>query len=318
MNALRAGGSLVGVPVRADNGDAFYQYFDGQVEPLIAPTVFPVTTIKEFFFPKTETLYTFKREGASVTVSDAVPFTKPQVIFCARPCEAAAIPIIDPLFAWDYQDRFYQSRREMTTIVTLACAAPDKNCFCTSVGLSPDTTNGADAVLLSVDNDTFEVRCLTEKGEKLFDGKTTESDKTGSFGQNPPIQFDAAELRERLQKTFASPLYADEPSVRCVGCGACAFVCPTCHCFDMVDTGSVNDGRKVRNWDSCQFKMFTHHASGHNPRRDQGERQRQRVQHKFVIYPEKFDHILCTGCGNCTRSCICELGILPVLKVIAK
>jgi ferredoxin len=84
----------------------------------------------------------------------------------------------------------------------------------------------------------------------------------------------------------------------------------------MVDEGGAAGGAKVRNWDACQHALFTLHASGHNPRGTQWQRQRQRVYHKFHIYPQKFGAILCTGCGNCTRNCPVQLGLLPVLNEI--
>jgi ferredoxin len=84
----------------------------------------------------------------------------------------------------------------------------------------------------------------------------------------------------------------------------CASVCPTCHCFDIVDEPeSVGRGVRRRNWDTCQTCVFTLHASGHNPRQDQNARFRQRVEHKFLIYPLKFGDVLCTGCGRCSRAC---------------
>ncbi len=99
---------------------------------------------------------------------------------------------------------------------------------------------------------------------------------------------------------------------------ACAHAnCPTCHCFDIVDEGNIKGGYRARNWDSCQYANFTSHASGHNPRASQADRQRQRVYHKFYIYPEKFGEVLCTGCGNCTRNCPAGLGILNVTSEIS-
>ncbi|MGL6195361.1 MAG: 4Fe-4S dicluster domain-containing protein, partial [Thermoguttaceae bacterium] len=62
--------------------------------------------------------------------------------------------------------------------------------------------------------------------------------------------------------------------------------------------------------------IFTHHASGHNPRSVQSQRQRNRIQHKFNIYPNKFGVVLCTGCGNCTRACSASLGVKPVLEIL--
>jgi ferredoxin len=103
----------------------------------------------------------------------------------------------------------------------------------------------------------------------------------------------------------------------CLGCAQCAFVCPTCHCFDIVDeqSGSTT-GRRAKNWDACQFSLFTKHASGHNPRDNQEKRYRQRISHKFKYYMDKFDEILCTGCGRCARGCPVSLDILQIVEEI--
>ena len=163
----------------------------------------------------------------------------------------------------------------------------------------------------------YEVRCLTEKGRRLFAGHDDRS-RQRARPQWPKArrrQFDLAAVGEFLAGGYESPQW-QRPTRRCLGCGACAYTCPTCHCFDMVDEGNAAGGVRVRNWDACQFAMFTAHASGHNPRSVTGQRQRQRIYHKFQIYPEKFGEILCTGCGNCTRNCPVGLGVLPCLKAI--
>jgi ferredoxin len=274
----------------------------------------PVNSIKEFFFPRHEVLYEYERDGKKVTLRDVEPFDDRQVIFGARPCDAAALPVLDHIFAWDFDDRFFQSRRENTTVVVLACRESDQHCFCTSVGFAPDSTEGADAMLLDVGDGEFELRTFSEKGEALFEkAKTEESEKTGKTAEPPEKRFDPASLREALQSNYDDPIW-NETSLRCVGCGACTYICPTCHCFDIVDEGTIHQGRRVKNWDSCQFGLFTLHASGHNPRTVQSQRQRQRIQHKFNIYPEKFGVMLCTGCGNCTRVCSASLGVQPVLQ----
>ncbi|MDR1289843.1 MAG: 4Fe-4S dicluster domain-containing protein, partial [Planctomycetaceae bacterium] len=107
-------------------------------------------------------------------------------------------------------------------------------------------------------------------------------------------------------------------TIRCLACGACTYSCPTCHCFDIVDEGGASRGERVKNWDSCQFAFFTLHASGHNPRGNQSSRQRNRIQHKFRIYPDKFGSVLCTGCGNCARECSANLGVLPYVELLDK
>lgn len=313
---IRAGGLAV-APVPFDNDRVFFQYIDeeGAGKIVLSGWLKAANTIKDFFFPRHEKLFSYERVHNDVVLADAPEFGKPQLLFGCRPCEAASLPILDKVFSWDYQDRFYQSRRRMTTVVTVACHKSDDDCFCSSVGGSPENTEGSDAILYNLADGTFEVRPVTEKGEQLFEGKTSESTKTGKACPPPPVRFDASKCKTWMDGHFDSPFW-NEHALRCVGCGACTYLCPTCHCFDIVDEGSYAKGNRVKNWDFCQSALFTLHASGHNPRPDQGARQRQRLMHKFSIYPDKFGKILCTGCGNCTRHCPTVLGVKPFLEAI--
>ena len=274
--------------------------------------IHPANSIKEFFFPRHEKIYTYRFKGHKLELDDSEPAKTPQLILGARPCDAASIAILDRVFNWDYRDKFYNLRREATTVVSLGCAGYDNNCFCTSVGLGPAAEKGSDAMLLPLGDGEFEVRCFTEKGKALFAGKTQTSSKEAKPISGPENRVDVELIAAQLEKNFEDPAWR-EIALRCLGCGACAYTCPTCHCFDIVDEGNAAGGARVKNWDSCQFPMFTMHASGHNPRSTQGQRQRQRIQHKFRIYPEKFGETLCTGCGNCTRNCPVELGVLNTL-----
>ena len=97
----------------------------------------PANSIKEFVFPRHETLYGYRFKGKQIELRPIEPPTKEQIIIGARPCDAAALPALDRIFNWDTQDEFYNRRRELTTVVTLACREYDAQCFCTSVGLGP-------------------------------------------------------------------------------------------------------------------------------------------------------------------------------------
>ncbi|MDR0391701.1 MAG: 4Fe-4S dicluster domain-containing protein [Planctomycetaceae bacterium] len=297
-------------------GKHFYRVLSNSDDAVFDSVVKPTNSIKEFLFPQHETICNYCYKDKELVVSDSELAVGEQVIFGSRPCEAASLPVLDKVFGWDFQDRFFQQRREQTTIITFACE-PDDFCFCSSVGLSPDTNSGADAMLVPVDGGEFEVRVFTPKGEKIFNSKISESDKTGKTANNPEIKFDWRNVRSYLSEHFSDEVF-DRLSLRCVGCGACTYVCPTCHCFDIVDDGGASHGERVKNWDSCQFALFTLHASGHNPRSNQSARQRNRIQHKFRIYPDKFDSILCTGCGNCARECSVMLGVLPYVELLDK
>jgi ferredoxin len=301
-------------PVRIKPDLVLYSALGSPDELLLEGFVRPANSIKEFVFPKQERLYGYRIQGNNVELleNDAPP---EQVVVAARPCDAAALPILDHVFNWDFQDEFYNRRRAATTVVTLACNRFDESCFCTSVGLNPASERGSDVMLFDLGNSNYEVRCLTEKGSALFSGKTEKSDQTARPGKSPEKKFDPQTVRAFVTEHFEDPFWT-EHALTCLGCGACAFTCPTCHCFDIVDAGPAAGNARVRTWDSCQFAMFTAHASGHNPRGAQPSRQRQRILHKFAIYPEKFGEILCTGCGNCTRNCPEGIGVLSVATEI--
>lgn len=312
-----ARGECVAGPQRVRPDLALYAKLAASGDLLLDGFIRPGNTVKDFIFPRTEKLYGYRLTGKQIELYDIEPANTPQIVIGARPCDAAALPILDAVFNWDFQDKFYNAARQRTTIVTLACLEHDGNCFCTSVGLGPDDERGSDAMLFDLGDGQYEVRCLTDKGKALFAGKTQASSRTGQVPPGPEKTIDPEDVKEFVAGNFESPQWQGM-TMRCLGCGACAYNCPTCHCFDIVDEGTAAGGVRVRNWDACQYRMFTLHASGHNPRNNQGQRQRQRILHKFGMYPAKFGEILCTGCGNCTRACPVTLGVRPVLETMKR
>ena len=128
---------------------------------------------------------------------------------------------------------------------------------------------------------------------------------------------DISSLFSKTKEIWNEPIW-DEIAAKCVNCGACAFVCPTCHCFDVSDEGKGNKGKRIRLWDSCMFAIFTKEASGHNPRSQSTQRVRQRVMHKYNYFMDNYDEHLCTGCGRCVVVCPVNLDIREVIKKIIK
>ena len=311
-----AQGKMVAGPVQTKPGLVMYANLASADEIVWEGFVRPANSVKEFVFPRHELLCTYKMEGNRVELANDGAEIPAQILLAVRPCDAAAFPILDHVFNWDCRDELYNRRREATTVIALACESHDESCFCTSVGLSPQAERGSDVMLFDL-GEQYEVRCLTDKGRALFAGKTQPSERTAPTYMGPDPRFNPEQVKQFVDGQFTSP-YWQEATLACLGCGACAYNCPTCHCFDIVDEGNSQHGERVRNWDSCQFAQFTLHASGHNPRPDQGSRQRQRVLHKFSIYPEKFGEILCTGCGNCTRNCPEGQGMLTLLTGIER
>lgn len=275
----------------------------------------PVNSIKEFFLPQRDVLFHFQGHGKQVKLLPRELPADERVIVAARPCDAAALPILDEVFNWDYADALYNRRRELTTVVTLGCTEYDEHCFCTSVGLGPAAERGADAVLLPLAEGGFEARFVTPRGEQLLKPWTAAAESAAPTPAGPPLRFDLGGVQEFLEHGYESPLWATA-ALSCLGCGACAHNCPACHCFDIVDQTAGGRGQRVRNWDSCQSALYSLHASGHNPRNRQADRQRNRLFHKYRTYPQKFGHVLCTGCGACSRNCPVDLGVRGMLEQI--
>ena len=149
----------------------------------------------------------------------------------------------------------------------------------------------------------------TAKGEKLIEllGQTVTPAPDGVEPPAPPAvaaKVNPDKVKSWLDgdESFESDFWV-ETAMKCLGCGACSYLCPTCHCFDIVDESTWNHGTRRRNWDCCSYAMFTRHASGHNPRPDQASRCRQRVMHKFKYFPDRFGRVACVGCGRCIRGC---------------
>jgi len=285
----------------------------------------PMRSIKGLFLPPTEVLFSWTRNKDGLKLVPVTTPAKKTVVLGARPCDAAAPEIVDQLMGWDYHDDLWFAKREATSIVALACEGFDASCFCTAVGLGPDATRGAD-VLLTLVGTEFHVDVLTKKGEALVGDHSKQFRSGGkdkeanTFRENARAKMKRnpvpSELGPWIEGHFDDGVWK-QLAHPCHGCGACAFVCPTCHCFDIVDEShSVTTGVRRRNWDTCQASLFTLHGSGHNPRGDQGARYRQRITHKFSIYPKRFGQTLCTGCGRCVRACPAGIDLLEILETL--
>ncbi|CAH2032206.1 4Fe-4S dicluster domain-containing protein [Trichlorobacter ammonificans] len=319
LNTLIAAGTRVVAP-RLNAGTVLYEPLQNAAELVLDQL--PRRSGKEAFFPLCEDIMSYRKEGQQVTLQTVDPALFPEtVLFGVRPCDAAAVPVLDAVFSWDYQDEFFLERRRKTTVIGLACTSADDACFCTAVGLSPAATAGSDLFLTPMSGGGYRCAACTEKGEALLQQHrglfSPSSDHEPLPLAEPQVErIDLARVKAWLDTHFEDPAW-DGIATRCVGCGLCAFVCPACHCFDIVDEGTEKAGKRRKNWDACGFWKFTHHASGHNPRDQQPKRYRNRIMHKFKYYDDKFGQTLCTGCGRCIRLCPVGIDIAAIVDEIS-
>ena len=130
---------------------------------------------------------------------------------------------------------------------------------------------------------------------------------------------DLSKAARRLEQRFTDVDFWAEQTAKCLSCGACTYMCPTCQCFNISDEGDPLEGRRLRSWDNCMSPLFTREASGHNPRTAKALRMRNRVSHKYWYAPDYSDgRFACTGCGRCIKQCPVSLDIREiVLNAIA-
>ena len=286
-----------------------------------------VRSAKDFFFPQTEDLVSFKMEGKSIEIIDPRTETEDFVIFGVRACDARSFSILDRVFLVDPVDSYYANRREHGTIVSMACSRPAETSFCHSFGIDAAEPEG-DAACWKTE-DALYIRANTEKGEKLLEKlrpimeeadeapvKAQQEKTREILGKLPLNSFTTEKFGgDVLLKVFNSEQWKSL-SESCLGCGTCTFVCPTCQCYDIRDFKTGSGVKRFRCWDSCMYSDFTLMASG-NPRTSQLERFRQRFMHKLVYFPANNDGIYgCVGCGRCLSKCPISMNIVKVAKCL--
>jgi ferredoxin len=283
---------------------------------------------KNSFLLNMEKLFDFHKENDGYKLAVPAP-EKPRLIFGIRPCDAKAMAMIDMVFKDTYEDSYYLSKRRNTLLVGLGCTNPYDSCFCTSLGFD-GPTDSADVDLMLIDSgEDFLIEEVTDRGKELMaktkgTAEATQNDENKAKKakeaavQKVTRKIDIKEIKEKFPASFENEALWESLAAKCVSCGICTFLCPTCYCFDINDEASRGNGARYRNWDSCSFPLYTKMPM-ENPREEKWRRVRQKVHHKYTFYPKLFDIIACTGCGRCIRLCPVNWDITQTLtKASAK
>jgi ferredoxin len=270
--------------------------------------------LKPFTFAPRETLWRVERDAQGrLGFVENLPHVEPYAVIGVRSCDLAALKIQDKVFRESaYQDQYYSARRAALFTVVVNCSHPAATCFCVSTGDGPVAEVGYDLALTELDTG-FIVAAGSEAGKKIFLQLTLSSvtDHQHYEAGEQRIQAERAQQRALPGRNLRDVLFAnlehprwDEVAARCLSCGNCTQVCPTCFCHNESDDAKLDgaDSQHVREWDSC----FT---AGHSALHGQvirGEtklRYRQWLTHKLGSWHDQFGSSGCVGCGRCISWC---------------
>ena len=276
---------------------------------------------REYLLPREELLFTAKGKGGEQTVSAPENSDNPVLLAGLKLCDAKAIQILDKVYLeGEFKDPYYAAKREKVTLLGNICTEARWSCFCTSVGGPLAWVEILDASITDI-GDKFYITSRTEKGDALLSGanllEPTEKDKRKAeevwqaLAATPMQPFAGKDLASLVN--WEHPVWA-EVAKRCLACGVCNYLCPSCSCFDIQDeTVAVDCVERFRCRDTCQFSNFTKMGAGHNPRAAQLPRSRQRVMHKFSYQPEQIGTYGCSGCGRCIEACPVNIDVRQIL-----
>lgn len=252
---------------------------------------------KEVLLPIRQTLFFFtEKECKEPDVDDK------KILIFLRSCDMHSLVRIDDIYLRNgFVDPYYKKLRDKAKFVLIGCEKSFESCFCVDMGTNK--SDNYDAYLKVVGKEAL----LDVKDEELLkvfsDMDKKEENVTPDFVTETETRVN---IPENLDLRITKSEMWDEYNDRCIACGRCNFVCPTCTCFTMQDIfykDNAKNGERRRVWASCHVDGYTDMAGGHSFRNSKGERMRFKVMHKVYDYKKRWGYNMCVGCGRCDDIC---------------
>ncbi|MCZ7417732.1 MULTISPECIES: 4Fe-4S dicluster domain-containing protein [unclassified Streptomyces] len=273
---------------------------------------------KTFLHPERVRQWTADREpDGGMTVREDRPRDVAYAFLGVRPCDLRAIRVLDRVMTGGrHRDPAYRSRRAGAFLIAVECTEPGATCFCVSMGSGPAVDAGYDLALTEVvDGEGHRFLCrsgsaegaevLAELPRRTADGTTRRAaadavrDAADRMGRSmPPV-----DLRTLMRDNLEAERW-DDVTARCLSCGNCTMVCPTCFCTTTEDVTDLtgDHAERWRRWDSCYDLDFS--LLGGGPvRASPRSRYRQWLTHKLGTWHDQFGSSGCVGCGRCIVWC---------------
>ncbi len=346
-------------PKRA-GGEVFFAPIDN-VEEICWDYVNSLISPKQFLLPEGETLLSYERTDEGEWVINTPNLDVPEkIVFGIRSCDVAGIAYLDQFLLGRMFDRkippdpLYKRRRERLTLISVVCQKPGSTCMCVCCDGGPALKAGYDWQLTEL-SEGWLVEVGTEKGWALMEtvkalvepaeteAVTEKEERLAKVIENfqhysPHHRVPTMAASRGVSRSLVKEPFWDLIGARCVECGGCSYLCPTCFCFNCVDLLTDPDGstgqeepfcplapgqgagtcyKRVRFRDNCILEGFVRQAGGIYPRRNTGERCRNRFFHKLSWqFFQRMHRLGCTGCGRCVKTCLGEIGMSQVATEI--
>ena len=273
---------------------------------------------KKYFLPPEETLFQFTSAPApQVTpVMEGNPF----ILFGVHPYDIKAINQMDRIFTRGVPDPHYLKRREAALIIGVDPTKVALRSFWADMGAAT-VSEGFDLMLTDI-GESFIVEIGSDKGKSLLEQHAKPRPATRNEAR------ERVSIRSRIshmckKRGFAFPkrdiptllehswkkFFWEEQASKCLSCGTCNLVCPTCYCFDVQDDVDLDlvHGERIRRWDGCLLHDFAKVATGENFRETRASRYRHRFYRKGLYLFRLLDDLACVGCGRCASGCLPDI-----------
>ena len=276
-------------------------------------------SIKKYFLPSKEKLLQFSLPDQ--TFQEIELDNSPRIFIGVHSYDLQAVLKLDYNFSQGNPEQNYLKRRENCGFIGVSYE-PDKFHFSQSVGIAMDEKDGFD-IYLKRHSKGYLLEVITDYGEKMIEGLTElespQSNEDVPYLFKNKLKFNYNRIPEVFDHTWNSSAWG-EVSERCVGCGTCNLVCPTCFCFDVEDELelSLEAGVRERSWDGCMLNGFAAVAGGENFRELLADRQRHRIYRKFKYITDITGEPWCVGCGRCTAYCTAGISIVEIVNSLCE
>lgn len=280
---------------------------------------------KKYFLPYREDLATFEIEGADWKKTVDYHCSAPTVFFGLHACDINALNRLDKVLMGNvYPMPYYALKRRNAFIIGIGCR-PQPSCFCRSMG-ADTALHGFDMFITDIGGRYFIeilsaraydiLRCVSTRAPEEADHMQYMKDVADKYRMFT-ARVDTTDLTKILDMEFQSPVWK-EWGDRCLGCGTCANVCPTCYCYGVEETVNVDlrSARKTKTLYACTVIDFAQVAGGHNFRPERSSRLKYRYYHKHRGFVEAYEESLCVGCGRCGEACLAGITVPDVIASV--